>query len=617
MSLALTSRRAALLPGRWVSNELWRRARAVPSLDLRFAENKSLVDSVSGQNLITFTRASTGTYVDSDGVIRSAATNLLLQSEDFSTTWTGNATVTANVATAPNGTLTADRITGTGISTTQSRSQFGLTTTVNPVSVSVYAKRETHQWLQVFTDVDITLWANFDLLNGAVGSVGSNTQAQIISIGDGWYRCVINKIAANASAPTGVRMYLVGSDTAGRNSSSDTGGSILVWGAQLEVGSTATPYIPTGATINSAPRFDHNPLTGECLGLLVEEQRVNSIRNNTMVGAVAGTPGTLPTNWSVAFSPSGLSYAVVGTGSTSGIPYVDIQITGTPSANGTAQITFEQNAVIGALSGQTWTGSMYCSLEAGTLPGTAALLVIERSGAGSFLASSSTNFVPVAGSLITQKTVHTRALNNASTAFTNLRIDASVTSGVAVDFTLRIGLPQLEQGAFATSVIPTTGTAATRTADVVSISGTNFSSWYRADLGTVYARCFCSNFAAINAVVSFDDSTSNNRIQPRTQIGGNGSLVVVDGGASQANLSTANAGSITANYTLAAVYAQNDFAVTLNGRAMATDTAGTVPAVTRATIGTGAGLTGLNGAVSRLTFWPRRLDNSTLQSITQ
>jgi hypothetical protein len=52
----------------------------------------------------------------------------------------------------------------------------------------------------------------------------------------------------------------------------------------------------TAAT--NEPRFDHDPITGECLGLLVEEQRTNSIRNNTMVGAVAGTPGTLPTNWS-------------------------------------------------------------------------------------------------------------------------------------------------------------------------------------------------------------------------------------------------------------------------------------------------------------------------------
>ena len=43
------------------------------ALDLNFAVNKTLVDDVSGNNLITFTRASTGTYVDSNGVIQTAA----------------------------------------------------------------------------------------------------------------------------------------------------------------------------------------------------------------------------------------------------------------------------------------------------------------------------------------------------------------------------------------------------------------------------------------------------------------------------------------------------------------------------------------------------------------
>ena len=45
------------LAGPWVRNSLWRSARAVPSLDLRFADNKSLVDAVTGASLVTFTRA--------------------------------------------------------------------------------------------------------------------------------------------------------------------------------------------------------------------------------------------------------------------------------------------------------------------------------------------------------------------------------------------------------------------------------------------------------------------------------------------------------------------------------------------------------------------------------
>jgi hypothetical protein len=64
-------------------DELWYKANELPSLDLRFANDKSLVDATTGANLVDFTRASSGTYVDSEGVIRTATTNLLLRSEEF------------------------------------------------------------------------------------------------------------------------------------------------------------------------------------------------------------------------------------------------------------------------------------------------------------------------------------------------------------------------------------------------------------------------------------------------------------------------------------------------------------------------------------------------------
>ena len=59
----------------WARNTLWRMAQAVPSLDLRFADNKSLIDSVTGQSLVTFSRASSATFIDSTGTLATAATN--------------------------------------------------------------------------------------------------------------------------------------------------------------------------------------------------------------------------------------------------------------------------------------------------------------------------------------------------------------------------------------------------------------------------------------------------------------------------------------------------------------------------------------------------------------
>ena len=69
-----------------------------PALDLNFAENKSLVDDVSGSNLVTFTRTSAATYVGADGLIKTTPVNLLTYSEEFdNTSWPkSNSTITAN-----------------------------------------------------------------------------------------------------------------------------------------------------------------------------------------------------------------------------------------------------------------------------------------------------------------------------------------------------------------------------------------------------------------------------------------------------------------------------------------------------------------------------------------
>jgi hypothetical protein len=266
---ALGASRTSLVPGGvlagpWVRNDLWRRARAVPSLDLRFADNKSLVDAVTGASLVTFTRASSGTYTDSAGVLQTASTdvprfdhnpttgeslgllveeqrtNLLLRSEDFSTTWVRfNVNASSNAILAPDGTLTADKLTENDADNFH-RIRQGITSGVTGV-FSVFLKAAERTRVNLGTS-DINLIAGFDL---SAGSVVSGT-GSIEPFGDGWYRCSIS-----ATFTTSGPFLLL------RNSSSEfyTGdgtSGIYLWGAQLEAGAFPTSYIPT--TTSTATR---------------------------------------------------------------------------------------------------------------------------------------------------------------------------------------------------------------------------------------------------------------------------------------------------------------------------------------------------------------------------
>jgi len=79
-----------------------------------------------------------------------------------------------------------------------------------------------------------------------------------------------------------------------------------------------------------------------------------------------------------------------------------------------------------------------------------------------------------------------------------------------------------------------------------------------------------------------------------------------------------NAGTFSVSNLIAASYRVDDFAISLNGLTPGTDTLGTVPTVSRLNVGGYADSTfPLNGTIKRLTYWPVRLADPTLQAITQ
>jgi hypothetical protein len=344
-----------------------------------------------------------------------------------------------------------------------------------------------------------------------------------------------------------------------------------------------------------------------------------------MVGAVAGTPGTVPTNWTGnLIASSGLQQSIVNVGTSNGINYIDVRVFGTAATGTAAVYSFDAQATtVAATTGQSWTSSVYVSLVAGNFNNVDNLSLTLREN------DASTNFLrQTLVSISTVTSTLTRFTNTvttgASTAFVNSGIRINFISGAVIDFTLRIGLPQLELGAFATSVIPTTNAAATRNADVASMTGTNFSSWYRADEGTMYGEVSSAAITVAGTsrrIANMNDGTESNRITIGwAGAGGVAAAFVTVSGAAQAAFSSPS-GAYAFPTKVILAYKVNDFDASVNGTAFADDTSGTVPVVDRMTIGDvvtgGSGPQNINGTIRKIAFWPVRLENAQLQALTR
>jgi len=244
------------------------------------------------------------------------------------------------------------------------------------------------------------------------------------------------------------------------------------------------------ATANNVGRMTYDRSTFALRGLLLEPAGINGIRNNTMQGAGSGSPGSLPTNWSVG-GGTGLTRTIVGTGASAGLDYIDIRFAGTTGGTFTT-LLMEAAAIVAATNGQTWTGSAYLAIAGGSVTNLSSVtLVTNVLDSGGAVLTQQTQILTLSTAL-TRLSV-TGTIANGSAAFVRPLIGLNYAAGVAVDITLRIALPQLEQGAAAASVIRTTGSAGGRAAETLTVSG--LSAYGLIDGG------------AYPATITFDDDT--------------------------------------------------------------------------------------------------------------
>lgn len=224
----------------------------------------------------------------------------------------------------------------------------------------------------------------------------------------------------------------------------------------------------------NALRFTYDPLTLTCLGALAETTRTNAIRNPRAEGFVAGSPGTVPTNW-LGSLQAGLTTTISASTTDNGFPCAVIRIFGTPGASGQCSIAFETITQIAATVNQDWAFTLYQKISAGSATNTSAwqLQIIEYNNVSAVLGTQTQTFTPSTLPFGQVRTEFLCRLAQATTASIRPRMAFSVTNGNAIDITIEL-CPQVELGAVSsTLILPPVATpgASTRNADQAWMTG--------------------------------------------------------------------------------------------------------------------------------------------------
>ena len=403
-----------------------------------------------GSGDMSFTRASNATRVASNGLIEKVRTNIALYSEQFNdASWNkGTLTVSANAATAPNGTTTADLIYPSANSSNSVI--FNGVTISNGVEYtnSVYAKASGKTWIFIRGIRDANgVW--FNLSSGTIGTTEAGVSGTITSIGSGWYRCSVTQ---TSSSTTG-RLVILVVDGDGSTSVTVNGtDGLLIWGGQQEA-DVMTDYIATTTAavsvgpVSGLPRLDY--LNSSCPRLLLEPQRTNLVTFSEQFDNAYFPKFNTAVNANVVTSPDGSTNAdkLVAT-ATTGVHYLRINVT---SASPAVLSVFAKagEETIFAIGNATGSAAVVFDLSTGTITsGTGGTIVNYGNGwyRCSYYRTSWSDF-----------------------QYLSLRGNAPSYTGNGTDGIFLYGA-QFEVGAYPTSYIPTLGTSVTRVADAASIT---------------------------------------------------------------------------------------------------------------------------------------------------
>jgi hypothetical protein len=322
------------------------------SLYLDFALDKTLTARKGPTP--TFSRGTSATRVNEAGLIQYAPENLFLNSGGASRT-SAFATKYASNELDPDGGSSCLMVVETNISS-QARTEL-------PSSFAdAYTRRRVFSWW-VKPSPGVTLPAYLHLVykdnarvsfSTATWSVATQTEGATGSIveSNGWYK-LIAYLPGETPSSTTHKLVFTNTDYYGSPITAIRG--LLVGSCQLSSGTFAWPHFQTLTNPYYAPRFDHDPVTLACKGLLIEESRQNSLLNSDNLSTQSVT---------VTAAARTLSFYGTGTVVLSGVHTATVVGTGAYPARTT--LTFTPTA--GTLT-LTVTGTVqFAQLEAGSFP---------------------------------------------------------------------------------------------------------------------------------------------------------------------------------------------------------------------------------------------------------
>ncbi len=531
-----------------------------------------------GSGDLSFTRASNGTRINSAGLVEVTPWNLAQYSEDFSNViWESVAvSVSANTTTAPNGTNTAD----TATIATAGGHNLRQNISVSPNTVytfSFYVKRGT--------------------ATGLSYSVYNNTGLQDIVPATSYYSQTSSsqwtRISVTFTTPsncTQIYIYPL------RDGSST--GTVFLWGAQLNIGSTAKPYFPTTDRLN-VPRLTYQNGGGGCPSLLLEKQSTNLALYSEQFDNAAWT-----------------------------------KYESTITANATTSLDGTQNADLLLDNSSTDAHSAYQVITASA--GTLTWSVYAKAQNNNFLIISAytgshnrTWFNLSTGAVGTNASGNTATIENMGNGWYRCIVSRAYVSGTLVQevgtsktdgvfsYTgngadgIYIWGAQLEASSYPTSYILTTSSSATRVADECAKSG--IGALIGGTSGTVFFDITTNPVLSSANYKQFCYYVDSASAQSYMYLNNSNQIVT---NSNWGSLSYATAFQPNTRYKVALVYAPNDFALYINGVSVATASSGTPKDNVNLQIGQFNGSEMCEFVFNQYTHFKSRLTNAELASLT-